>query len=150
MADRVFCLVMLVLVAGFWVESAGLPGPSGGAPVGPTFFPRVVLGLIGGLSVLLLVRSFLRSADATSFAGLGGFLRLHWRVPTLLAMLIAYVALMDPLGFVISSTVFLLGGFALLIRRYTRGIVITSLVTALALPFSLDLLFQTFLRTLLP
>lgn len=150
MADRVFCLVLMVLAAAFWAETADLPGPTGGSAVGPAFFPRVVLALIGGLAGLLLVRSILRGAEATSFRGIGGFLRMHWRVPALLGMLVGYAALLDPLGFVLSSSAFLLGGFALMIREYTRGIVIAAVVLALALPFSLDLLFQNVLQTVLP
>lgn len=150
MADRVFCLVLMVLVAAFWMETAGLPGPTGGAAVGPAFFPQAVLGLLGGLATLLLIRSFLRGAETTSFRGISGFLRLHWRVPALLGMLVGYVALLDPLGFVLSSSAFLLGGFALMIREHSRGVLIAAVALALTLPFSLDLLFQNILRTVLP
>ncbi|WP_028463921.1 tripartite tricarboxylate transporter TctB family protein [Nesterenkonia alba] len=150
MADRVFALVLMVLVAAFWVESAQLPGPSGGAAVGPAFLPRIILATIFALSVLLVVQSFLKAEEAVRFTGIGGFFRLHWRVPALLAAVGVYIALMDPLGFVVASIIFLAGAFALLIREYTRGVVIAAALIAVGLPFGLNYLFRTVLSTFLP
>ncbi|GAA1817914.1 tripartite tricarboxylate transporter TctB family protein [Nesterenkonia flava] len=150
MADRVFALVLILLAAAFWHESGDLPGPRGGAVLGPAFLPRVILGIIVGLAVVVLIQSFIKAEDAVRFTGIAGFLRLHWRVPALLGALAAYVALMGSIGFVFASIAFLLGAFALLIRDYTRGVVISSAVIAVGLPFGLDWLFETALRTFLP
>ncbi|WP_146339433.1 tripartite tricarboxylate transporter TctB family protein [Nesterenkonia sp. NBAIMH1] len=150
MADRVFALVLMVLVAAFWTESGQLPPASGGAAVGPAFMPRVLLAALFALAVLMLIRSFTKAEDAVRFTGIAGFLRLHWRVPALLAAIGAYIALMDALGFVLASIIFLLGSFALLIRERTRGILIAALLLAVGLPFGLSWLFETALRTFLP
>lgn len=150
MADRVFAVVLMVLAAAFWRESGDLPGPSGGAVLGPAFLPRVLLGIIFALAVLVLVQSFLKREEAVQFTGIRGFLRLHWRVPVLLCAVGAYIALMDAVGFVLSSIVFLLGTFALLIRERSRGVVISAAVIAIGLPIGLEWVFETLLRAVLP
>lgn len=150
MADRVFALVLILLAAAFWHESAALPGPRGGAVLGPAFLPRVILSVIAGLAVVVLIQSFVKAEEAVRFTGLTAFIRLHWRVPALLGALAVYVALMDTVGFVLASIAFLAGAFALLIREYTRGVVISSAVLAVGLPYGLDWLFETALRTFLP
>lgn len=150
MADRVFGVVLMVIVAAFWVESTALPGASGGAVVGPAFLPRVVLGIIFALAVMVLVQSLIRPHQAVSFTGITGFFALHWRVPALLALIASYIALMDATGFVIASTVFLIGAFALLIRERSRGILWTAAVVSLGLPVTLNWAFESLLRTVLP
>lgn len=150
MGDRVFALVLMVIVAAFWWESGELPGPSGGAVVGPAFLPRAVLGLIFGLAVLLLIQSFVKSQEATSFKGIGEFFKVHWRVPVLLAAVGAYIVLMTNFGFVIASILFLVGAFALLIQEYTRGVIITSVVVAVGLPIGIEWVFESALSTVLP
>ncbi|GAB3845896.1 tripartite tricarboxylate transporter TctB family protein [Nesterenkonia populi] len=150
MADRVFALVLMVLVAAFWMESGELPEASGGAAVGPAFLPRVILATLFALTLLMLVQSFIKAEEAVRFTGIGGFLRLHWRVPALLAAVGVYIALMDGVGFVVASIIFLLGAFALLIRDYSRGIVIAAAAIAVGLPFGLAWLFETVLSTFLP
>lgn len=150
MADRVFAVGLMVLVAAFWRETAELSGASGGSPVGPAFVPRVVLALIFGLAVLLLVQSFLQAEKAVRMTGIGDFLKLHWRVPALLAGFGVYVALMEGIGFTWASVAFLLGSFALLIREYSRGILIASAAIAVGLPFGLEWLFESALNTFLP
>lgn len=150
MADRVFAVVLMVLVAAFWMESGDLPEASGGAAIGPAFLPRVILSAIFALAVLMLVQSFIKAEEAVRFTGISGFLRLHWRVPVLLAAVGGYIALMDSIGFVPASIIFLLGTFALLIREYSRGIVIAAAVIAAGLPFGLSWLFESVLSTFLP
>lgn len=150
MADRFFAVVLMVLVAAFWRESGDLPGPSGGAVFGPAFLPRVILGVIFALAVLVLVQSFIRREEAVQFTGIRGFLRLHWRVPVLLGAVGAYIALMDAVGFVISSIAFLLGTFTLLIRERARGVVISAAVIAIGLPIGLEWVFESLLRAVLP
>ncbi|GAA1158299.1 tripartite tricarboxylate transporter TctB family protein [Nesterenkonia sandarakina] len=150
MADRLFCLALVVLAGAFWSQTAELPGPTGGAALGPAFFPRVILSLIFGLTAILLVRSFVAAEQAVSFQGLGTFLRVHWRVPAMVAMLSAYVALLGLAGFVLSSAIFLLGGFALLIREYSKPVLIASLALAMLLPFTLNRVFENVLRIVLP
>lgn len=150
MADRVFAVGLMVLVAAFWMETADLPGATGGAAVGPAFVPRVILGTIFGLALLVLVQSVIKSEEAVRFTGIGSFLRLHWRVPALLAAVGVYIGLMGLIGFAPASVIFLLGAFALLIRERSRAIVIAAVIIAVGLPFSLEWLFESALNTFLP
>ncbi|PRZ15569.1 tripartite tricarboxylate transporter TctB family protein [Nesterenkonia sandarakina] len=110
----------------------------------------MILGLIFGLTAILLVRSFVAADQAVSFKGLDTFLKVHWRVPAMVAMLSVYVALLGLAGFVLSSMIFLLGGFALLIREYSKPVLIASLALATLLPFTLNWVFENVLRTVLP
>lgn len=150
MADRLFAVSLMVIAGAFWRQTGDLPGASGGAALGPAFLPRIILGCIFVLAAVVMIQSLVKTDQAVRFTGIGAYLRLHWRVPVLLGAIAAYIAAMDLFGFVIASIAFLLGTFALLIRDYTRGVLIAAAVLSLALPFGLNWLFETLLRTVLP
>lgn len=126
-------VAIFATVQGFLLNLGNLNRP------GPGFFPfwgGVVLGL---LSLILLVRS-LRKPAASGIPGL--------RSPKLLVVmgaLLGYVVLLEVLGFVAVTFLFLL----LLFRLERRGWAF-SVVSALLGAFASYVLFQLWLKTQLP
>lgn len=150
MADRVFAVALIVLTTALWTQTHELPGPTGGAEIGPAFLPRVILSALFVLAVALLIHTVVKAQEAIRFTGISEFFRLHWRVPALLAVVGIYIALMEPIGFIGASVVFLTGSFALLIREYSRSVVIAAIVLTVGLPVGLAWLFESALQTFLP
>lgn len=71
--------------------------------LGATFFPRFVASAMIGLALLLLIQT-LRHSPSEGEHRLGELFDARIRVPlTALAMIIVYVALLRPLGFIIDT-----------------------------------------------
>lgn len=150
MTDRIFAIVVIIIASIFWIESYYIPAVSGGYTLGPSFFPRMLLIALALLSAILLIKSFLPNNTSPSFKGVGDFFKVHWRVPVLLVQFFLYILLLNMIGFVTSSILFMIGAFALLMKSYTPKFVVISFVLAFSLPLSISWLFQNFLRTVLP
>ncbi|MHA6628834.1 tripartite tricarboxylate transporter TctB family protein [Pseudonocardia sichuanensis] len=137
--------VMLVGAVGF-VSAGSVQGVSGtthGLP--PSFLPRVVTGLLilTGL-VIALSRSETRSVQDADDAPA------DWlRVGASLLAITLYVLLVAPLGFVISSALYL-AAQALILAPRGRKPTITAVVVAVALPIPVYLAFVRGLSVLLP
>jgi putative tricarboxylic transport membrane protein len=76
------------------------------ARMGPGFFPTILGGVLAGLGLLLAVPAIICDGDA--------FPRLHLRpLLTILAAIVIFALLLQPLGFVLAAVVLvLIGGFA--------------------------------------
>jgi putative tricarboxylic transport membrane protein len=129
-------VAVLVLVGGFLVYSA-LTLPEGFAkvdPVGPKFFPMVIGIAALALAVILAVvipRGSVGEADAGE--DIDPEAPGDWRtVGLLVALFIAMILLVNPLGWVIMSTLFFAGAATILgSKHYVRNFVI-GLILALA------------------
>ncbi len=116
---------------------------------GPTVFP-IILGIVMAGAALWLVifpsrpakeKKILATADRWQ-----GFLQARWRFYLMWGLLIAYVILLPPLGFLICSTVLLAALFFLLgERRWYIGILIACVFT-----IAIYLLFAEALKINLP
>lgn len=137
--------VMLVGAVGF-VSAGSVQGVSGtthGLP--PSFVPRVVTGLLflTGL-IIALSRPETHPARETD-DGAADWLRVG---ASMLAITL-YVLLVAPLGFVISSTLYV-AAQALILAPRGRTPTIAAVVIALALPIPVYLAFVRGLSVLLP
>jgi putative tricarboxylic transport membrane protein len=129
-------VAVLVLVGGFLIYSA-LTLPEGFAkvdPIGPKFFPMVI-GIAAVLLALVLAVVIPRGSRGEADAGedIDPDMPADWRtVGLLVALFVAMILLVNPLGWVVTSTLFfgaaatILGG-----RHYVRNFVI-GLILALA------------------
>ena len=92
----------LVCLAGslllFWV-SRGLPQPAL-VPIGPAFYPRILLGLTAALSAALLVSDLRRRGEAPPAAAATGSYRLVVRSFLIIAV---YVFLLPVLGYRVAT-----------------------------------------------
>jgi putative tricarboxylic transport membrane protein len=129
-------VAVLVIVGGFLVYSA-LTLPAGFAevdPVGPKFFPMVI-GIAALVLAAILAIAIPRGSVGEADAGedIDPEAPGDWRtVGLLIALFIAMILLVNPLGWVVMSTLFF-GGAATILgsKHYVRNIVI-GLILALA------------------
>jgi hypothetical protein len=147
-AGLVCLAASLGLLAGTW----NLPGPSLLVPVGPGFYPRIILGITAALALALTVFDFVAtrrraSAAAEKPAAAAPNYRL---VLIVFAVFGVYVGLLPGLGFRISTFLFIAALQALLEPpRAWKGwliVAITAFVTTAAVYF----LFERYLSVLLP
>ncbi|GHC24012.1 tripartite tricarboxylate transporter TctB family protein [Aidingimonas halophila] len=123
--DRYLAIATLVIVGILLIESGDIPGKSSWQPYGSAMYPRFLLALIALLSLVLLVRSFLTAKPATpqstaTFHSLAGWFR-HYRIIIALFGLFGLYALLLPmLGYLISTTLFMVSSQGLLLGCDTR------------------------------
>jgi putative tricarboxylic transport membrane protein len=120
--DRVFAIVVLLFTSVMLWETMSVPGPTSWQPYGSNFFPRIVLVILGVLSLALLVRSFvvrLPVATPTDEPGLdaAAFWQRYRRTFFLFAGFGLYAWLLPRLGFIIASLLFVGSMQALLLGR---------------------------------
>jgi putative tricarboxylic transport membrane protein len=147
--DGISGLACLALSLGMLLLTRGLP-ESPMVPVGPAFYPRVVLVLMAGLSLLLLVLD-LRTARAGRPAVAKAAAAPNYRLVVItFTTFIVYIVLLPLLGFRIATFLFVGGLQALLepprsARRWALVLaiaIVTTVVTYLA--------FEQYLSVLLP
>jgi hypothetical protein len=142
------CLVgSLALLAATW----GLPGPTLLVPVGPGFYPRIILGITAALSVALVVGDVVaRRRRPESRARSGAAPANHALVAASFAIFGLYVAALPWLGFRISTFIFVAALQAVLDpprgRKRWAFVGLTALVTTAAGYY----LFERYLLVLLP
>ncbi|TNF19023.1 MAG: tripartite tricarboxylate transporter TctB family protein [Rhodobacteraceae bacterium] len=145
-ADGWAALVLLGLCAVFL--SNLLRSEATGAYVTSATLPIAVVMVMAGLSALLLAGSVLRMRRAPPAGARrpGATRGLNWRVPALVAWLIAYVAALPWVGYLLASGGFLIGA-GLLYGNRRWGVL---LVSALVLPGLLLVFFEKVMIVLLP
>jgi putative tricarboxylic transport membrane protein len=144
----------LVCLAGSLVLLAlthNLPGPSLLVPIGPGFYPRIVLGITALLAAALVVQAWLARRRTPSAGSTGESRNPNYTlVLTSFAVFGIYVALLPLLGFRLATFAFVLALQPLLEPpRNAKGWAIAfavALITAVA-TFHL---FQDYLSVLLP
>lgn len=95
-SDRIASLLLLAICAFLFIEAKKFSPLS-------ALFPRVVLGILAALSLLLFFLSFLRKKDGGAFDAAA-----FRHVPTLLslAMMVVWGLLIPVVGFLVTSVVF--------------------------------------------
>jgi hypothetical protein len=142
------CLVgSLVLLAATW----GLPGPTLLVPVGPGFYPRIILGITAVLSLTLIVTDYAaqrRRAPARRQAGAAS--ENYGLVAACFAVFGLYVAALPWIGFRISTFIFVAALQAVLAPPLDRKAWIVVGITALVTTLVAYYLFDYYLLVLLP
>ncbi|MBS1214691.1 MAG: hypothetical protein H6R26_3308 [Proteobacteria bacterium] len=147
--DGIAGLFCLVTSLGLFAATIGLPEATLLVPVGPGFYPRIVLGITAVLSVALVVNDLVarrRSAAA-------GPAQPDVNYPLVLltfSVFGVYVAILPYLGFRISTFIFVAAMQALLDppRNGRRWLLMATV--ALATTVVTYYVFETFLLVLLP
>ena len=135
--DRAQYLVVAVLVlVGAFLVYNGLTLPEGFAkvdPLGPTFFPMVI-GIAALVLAAILAVAIPRGSKGEADAGedIDPDMPSDWKtVGLLVALFVAMILLVNPLGWVVMGTLFFAGAATVLgSRHYVRNVVI-GLVLAL-------------------
>lgn len=123
-------------------------------PVGPGFYPRIVLGITAGMALLLVVLDVLarrRSAPEAERPALGGAARPNYAlVVAAFAVFTAYVLALPYLGFRIASFAFLVAMQAVLEPPHAVRRWVVVLAVALAATAASYYAFERYLHVLLP
>ncbi|WNS80558.1 tripartite tricarboxylate transporter TctB family protein [Domibacillus sp. DTU_2020_1001157_1_SI_ALB_TIR_016] len=139
--DRYASIIFLLIGVFFITESRKIAATSYGSNVGPDIFP---IGL-GILLILLSIKLF-TEAVKNKQESRGGEKPDYKRFFIIFAAAILYIVLLEPLGYVITTFLFLLIGFQVL----ERGGWLKSIVIAAAFSFGVYYIFVGLLQGSLP
>jgi hypothetical protein len=114
-------------------------------PIGPGFYPRIVLGLSAGLAALLVIFDVARKEEAQTRSGAN-----YGMVLLVFAVFGIYVALMPLLGFRIATFLFIAVLQPLIEPPKSAKGWIAVLATALITTIVTYVLFERYLQVLLP
>ncbi len=150
--DRALALAMLLLAAILLVESGNIPGKTAWQPYGSALYPRILLGVIGVLSTIILIRSFFsRAAKSTSTRrSFRAYLVHNQKVLLLFVLFACYAALLPVVGYLVATLGFLVLSLALLLGVDSRRKVIVNLATSFTLAPLIYVIFRYGLRIWLP
>lgn len=129
---------------------------SGSTPLSARFVPYLWGGCLLLLSVILIFRG-VRQRKAAMANGevtksnicLGELLKEHYEVILTFIFLAIYIALMEPIGFLIMTILFLFAEILILTPKDKRNYIIAAIV-AIVFSFGIDFIFVRLLNVLLP
>lgn len=152
MADRIILGCTLVLAGVYFWATAQIPSLELGDPLGPKAFPRMLgVGLLLG-AAMLLVEIIRNTAKARLSAEQGvestepKWDRHHWLVVAIAAWTAIYIVIFEPLGFIISTAVYLLA----LTAYFNRGRWLMNVLTSVLFAAISYLMFTKVLGVNLP
>ncbi len=148
--DGIAGLVCLVTSLGLFAATIGLPGPSLLVPVGPGFYPRIILVITAVLSAALVINDLVSRRGRAAAARRAPQDFNYTLVLLTFSVFGVYVAILPQLGFRIATFIFVAAMQALLDppRNARRWLLIA--VVALATTIVTYYVFETFLLVLLP
>jgi putative tricarboxylic transport membrane protein len=147
--DGIAGLVCLLLSAALLALTFRLP-PAAMVPIGPAFYPRLVLSLLALLSAMLIALD-LRAARAAAAAPAAAGPAPNYRLVLLTFVEFGlYIALLPPLGFRIATFLFVLALEATLEWPRSARHWLLALAVAAATSWVCYLVFEDYLSVLLP
>jgi len=149
--DGVAGLICLALSLGMLALSRGLP-KSSFVPLGPDFYPRIVLVIMATFSVLLVGMDLWRqhSQAAAAAAEAAPEKRNYTLVATTYAIFTGYVVLLPLVGYRIATFLFVLALQPALEPPRTKGRWVFVAISAIATSAITYLVFDQYLEVLLP
>ncbi|MGN7296741.1 tripartite tricarboxylate transporter TctB family protein [Ferdinandcohnia sp. SAFN-114] len=124
-------------------ELSGLPA---------TFFPRLILGIIAFLSVIMLIKSFFVPTKVTQKSdSTEGKSKKEWIVWVLFGLFAVYLVLIDVVGFITSSFLYMATVYLLIVQQkksWKKHLV--AIGGLLAITLGITLFFQGVLHVYLP
>ena len=151
--DGIAGLLLFALSLWLYHQTGGIPNPPF-VPLGPKFYPRVLLGLLGGLSVALVGADLLNQGRRrTSLEEKPGSIRQtlrQYRDVFLTYLLFGgYVTLMPLLGFRVATALFVAALSWVLGPKTLRHAVLSVLI-AVGFTAAVHYVFEVYLKLLLP
>jgi len=140
--DRYASITFLAIGIFFMAESRNISESAYGSSVGSDIFP---LGL-GLILVLLSIRLFYETMRAKDKGSNSEAKPDYKRFGIIFAALVAYVFLLEPIGYVISTFLFLLIGF----QTLERGKTLLSVIISAAISIGVYYVYVTVLQGTLP
>jgi putative tricarboxylic transport membrane protein len=131
--DRAFSLTVLIFVAVMYTETYNFPEKSNWEMFSTAFYPRILLGMIGVLSLIQLLRSFKVKPvqkKPSSESKEGTFWSKHGKIIGLFLIFGLYVFLLPIFGFILATILYLFTSQAILMGiRKPKLLAINSVVT---------------------
>jgi hypothetical protein len=147
--DGVIGLILTALSLGLLVQSFSLPQlPL--TPVGPGFYPRIVLSLLAFAGVVLFVQNVLANRAQATAAGSMQADAAFWRVPLLFGIVAAYVFLLPILGYRLATILFVLALMPAIEWPTSVRAWATVILISIATSLVSHLVFERYLLVLLP
>ena len=121
--------------------------------MGPDFFPILIGTLMAGLSIVLIIMSSLKLRsekavqDNSKAAGKKDNVKY---VAVAFGLLIIYMLLFLPLGFRISSSIYMIAQMCFLAEKRTRRNITMYIVISITIAFLVNYIFVKFLNLMLP
>ena len=146
-ADRVICVVTLVLAAVYFYATAQIPSLEIGDPLGPKAFPRLLGAGLVLSAVLLFVETARAKGKETGRSARSREARRHlWMIAAVAGWTALYFAAFEKLGYVIATAVYLLA----LMACFNRGKWLANVLTCVLFCVASYLLFTKALGVTLP
>jgi putative tricarboxylic transport membrane protein len=140
-------LILLAIAIAVLVATTTIRSQEGYAATGPRFMPLVVGLLLLVLSLLFLARTFVRPDVELAVRAAREAAATEWARPAaVVAALLAYAFLMEPLGYVVATTLF----FVAVARILGSRALVRDLLAGAAIGLVLYVAFTQFLGVDLP
>jgi len=120
MTDRIIFVCTLLLAGVYFWATSRIPSLELGDPLGPKAFPRMLgVGLLIGAAMLLaeILRDRKKTKTADAEVKVMHWERKDWIVVAVAAWTALYIALFEPLGYMLATLIFLAG----LTAYFNRG-----------------------------
>jgi len=147
--DGVIGLILAALSLGLLVQSFSLPQlPL--TPVGPGFYPRIVLGLLALAGVALFLQNVIANRADTAAVDEVPAETGFWRVPLLFGIVAAYIVLLPVLGYRLATILFVM--LVMPAIEWPRSVQAWAALISISIATSLvsHLVFERYLLVLLP
>lgn len=148
--DGIVGLICLAASLVLLALTRGLPGASLLVPVGPGFYPRIVLGITAVFSVLLVFNDYMSRRRSSSLAASPPAAANHGLVLLTFTVVGIYVAALPFFGYRIATFVFVIALQALLEPPHSGRRWLLVLTVALATAATTYIAFEHYLSVLLP
>jgi hypothetical protein len=149
--DGVAGLICLALSIGMLVLTRGLP-QSSFVPIGPDFYPRIVLVIMAALSVMLIASDLWRQrTQSTEAAAVPAPEKRNYRlVGITYAVFAGYVVLLPLVGYRVSTFLFMAALQAVIDPPHSARRWIVVMISAIASSAVTYVVFDNYLSVLLP
>ncbi|MGO2392162.1 tripartite tricarboxylate transporter TctB family protein [Halomonas sp. AOP12-C2-37] len=150
--DRALALALLLIVAVMWIESGDIRPPTSWQPYGSALFPRILLVVIGLLSLMILVRSLLIKVPERASAKqlIKEWFQSRRTIVALFLLFGLYAALLPLVGYIAATIGFLITSLALLMGINTRRKWLINLTLSCSLAIVIFVIFRYGLNVWLP
>ena len=118
--DRKFGILILAICVPLFIETLYFPTRLY-VPLGVAFWPRLLLGCLTAIAVFLIIRG---SLDA------GPFDKLNPKAFAAVGIAMVYVVLLDAIGYLLLTPVFLFVGSCILAGKIDRKQIVTATIVA--------------------
>jgi len=148
--DRALSIILLLFCLIMYMETFNFAEKTKMQVAGPAVYPRIVIGIIAFLALIVLIQSFFAKTKNSEAFNWKNFKEKYSKVIILFILFGIYVYLLSVLGFILSTLLYMFISQALLMGfKQRKPIIINVCVTSVA-TFLVYFVFTDFLGIWLP